>query len=172
MAAPLAVGVTSDAELLDLWLRKWMPPQSAMMMARAELPAGFSLRDVWEVPIGAPALQAMVRTAHYECVALHNSGVVEAQQSSEEFLQSESVIYRFVRSGEDKSIDLRPLVREIAVQPGPDNACRVSLVVAIGQDGSARPDHVLSVLGFVLPAVSIHRAALLFEDSGFDAGGG
>ena len=28
VAAPLAVGFTGEAELMDVWLRKWMPPDA------------------------------------------------------------------------------------------------------------------------------------------------
>jgi radical SAM-linked protein len=168
VAAPLAVGVTSDAELLDIWLRKWVPPQSALMMARSQLPVGFTLLDAWEVPNGAPALQAMVQTARYECIAMHEAGVAEAHRAAEAFMQAESVVHRFSRGGEDKEVDLRRLVRGIVVRAGPDDSCRIDLEVRIGQEGSARPDHVLSELGFVEPAIAIHRAALSFELSGAD----
>jgi radical SAM-linked protein len=165
----LAVGVTSDAELLDIWLRKWVPPQSALMMARSQLPVGFTLLDAWEVPNGAPALQTMVQTARYECIAMHQIGVAEAQRAAGAFMQAESVVHHFIRGGEEKEVDLRPLVREIVVRAGPNDSCRIDLEVRIGQEGSARPDHVLSELGFVEPAIAIHRAALSFEQSGSDA---
>jgi len=162
VAAPLAVGVTSDAELMDIWLRKWIPPQSAMMLARRELPSGFVLFDAWEVPSGAPGLQASVRMARYRCVAVHPEGVAGASRAVDSFLQSESVVYSFTRQEETRSIDLRPLVHSIAIEPGPGDSCRVDLDVSIGQEGSARPDHVLGMLGFSLPAESIHRVALSF----------
>ena len=171
VAAPLAVGVTSDSELLDIWLRKWVPPQSVMMMARGDLPAGFSLLEVWEVPNGAPALQATVRTARYECVALHPAGVVEAGWAADAFLQAKSVVHSFARGEETKSIDLRPLVHSIAVEAGPGDSCRIDIEVSIGQEGSARPDHVLRVLGCIVPAIAIHRAALSFEAPDSGSGG-
>jgi len=162
VAVPLAVGVTGDAELMDIWLRKWMPPQSAMMLVRREIPSGFVLLDAWEVPVGAPGLQASLRTARYRCVAVHPEGVAAAHRAVEVFLQSESVVYSFTRQEETRSIDLRPLVHAIAVEPGPGDSCRMDLNVSIGQEGSARPDHVLGVLGFSLPAESVERVALSF----------
>jgi radical SAM-linked protein len=162
VAAPLAVGVTSDAELMDVWLRKWIPPQSAMMMVRGELPMGFTVSDVWEVPSGAPALQASLRMAQYRCVAVHPAGLDAARGAADAFLQAASVVHSFARKDEMRSVDLRPLVHSLAVQPGADACCRVDLEVSIGQEGSARPDHVLEVLGFTLPAVSIQRVALGF----------
>jgi len=158
--------VTGNAELLDVWLRKWVPPQSALMMARSQLPAGFSLSDVWEVPYGGPALQAIVRTARYECVARHPAGMAAAQQAVGVFMQSESVVHDFTRGGEERTVDLRPLVGAITVEQGPDDTYRITLEVCIGQEGSARPDHVLSALGFTVPAIAIHRASLSFDEPG------
>jgi len=31
---PLAVGVSGEAELMNVWLNCWMPPQSFMMMTK------------------------------------------------------------------------------------------------------------------------------------------
>jgi len=164
VAAPLAVGVTSDdAELMDIWVRKWMPPQSAMMLLRGQLPAGFTVQDVWEVPESAPALQAMVSRARYACAAEHEGGLEAAVVAAAGFMAAESVVHRFERAEEARSVDLRPLVHSLEVQPGDGGACRVEMEVSVGQQGSARPDHVLMVLGFRLPAVSIARVALELE---------
>lgn len=173
LAAPLAVGVTGDAELMDIWLRKWMPPQAVVMLGRRELPDGFELHDAWEVPEGGPALQALVRLARYRCVATHVGGVAEARAAAEAFLQAESVIHCFSRGEEERTVDLRPHVQSIEVEVEPGGSCLVDMVVDIGQEGSARPDHVLSVLGFSLPAASIRRIEMSFEapDDGGGSGG-
>ncbi len=163
VAVPLAVGFTSEAELLDLWLRKWLPPGSALMMLREQLPKGFTLFDVWEMPHGAPGLQARVRRARYRCVAWHDDGVEAAGQAASTFMQSESVEYKYVRGDDLKSVDLRPLVHSLVMSPGEDNWCRVDLEVRAGQEKSARPDHVLNVLGFSSPVDSIHRVELVLE---------
>ena len=133
------------------------------MRGRRELPAGFELYEAWEVPLGAPALQALIRMARYECVAVHAGGVPAAREAAAAFLRCDSVVHNYSRAEEEKSVDLRPLVRSIAVEPGPGALCRVALEVSIGQEGSARPEHVLEELGFSLPAESTRRVALSFE---------
>ncbi len=163
VAAPLAVGFTSEAELMDIWVRKWLPPESVVMMARSQLPVGFVLFDAWEVPTGAPALQTMIRMARYCCVAWHDGGVSGAVDATRAFLQAETAIHQFVRGDEVKSTDLRPHVRTITVEQRPDDWCSIEMLVNIGQEGSARPDHVLAALGFSAPEKSIHRLELLFQ---------
>ncbi|MBN1152863.1 MAG: DUF2344 domain-containing protein [Dehalococcoidia bacterium] len=162
VAAPLAVGVTSEAEVMDIWLRKWVPPQAAMMMVRRELPEGFTLLEVREVPEGAPALQASVNMARYRCVALHPAGIDAARAAVGEFLAAQSVAHTFSRGEETRTIDLRPLVHRLSVESAHEGMCVVEMDVQIGQEGSARPDHVLAVLGFALPAESITRLELSF----------
>lgn len=163
VAAPLAVGFTSEAELMDIWLRKWVPPESAFMMLREQLPNGFMLFQTWEMPQSAPGLQAAIRKARYHCVAWHEGGVRAACNAAQEFLDSESVLHEYVRGDEVKSIDLRPLVHGVTVSPVEEGWCHVDLMVSAGQGGSARPDHVLAVLAFTTPAASIHRVELLLD---------
>lgn len=148
---------------MDIWLRKWVPPESAFMMLREQLPKGFMLLEVWQLPQSAPGLQAAVRRARYRCVAWHAGGVRAARDAAATFMGSESVLHEYVRGDETKSTDLRPLVHAVTVSPGAENWCHVDLMVSAGQEGSARPDHVLAVLGCTMPAESIHRVALLLE---------
>lgn len=162
VAAPLAVGVISDCEVMDIWLRKWVPPQAVLMMVRSQLPAGFTLSEIWQVPEGAPSLQASLRMAGYVCIAGHPGGVAAAQSAVEAFSTAESVVHSFTRGDENREVNLRPLVHRIAVEATSDDLCQVVMEVSIGQGGSARPDHVLAALGCVLPAESIERVSLSF----------
>ena len=65
VAAPLAVGVTSEAELMDVWLNYWMPPQSFMMEVRSQLPQGFEILEAWGVGLSMPSVQSCVAFAEY-----------------------------------------------------------------------------------------------------------
>ena len=163
VAAPLAVGFTGAAELMDIWLRKWTPPEAVMMMVRPELPQGFELSLVWEVPLRAPSLQSIIRSARYRCVAWCDEGLSVAQAAARTFLASESVTCEYRRGEEVRSQDIRPLVRDVVVEPGPGGACEIELDVHLGQNGSVRPEHVLAGLGFAMPPESIHRVGLSWE---------
>jgi len=163
VAAPLPVGFAAEAELMDIWVRKWMPPDAVIMMARRQLPVGFAVNSVWEVPESIPALQAVVRAARYRCVAAHPGGLAAAEAAVRAFLDSASFEYEYLRAGVEKKQDLRPLVKALSVCAGEGEACRVDMVVTLGQEGGARPDHVLAALGFVEPFESIHRESLSLE---------
>jgi len=163
VAAPLAVGFTGAAELMDIWLRKWTPPEAVMMMVRPELPQGFELSLAWEIPVRAPSLQSIVSSARYLCVAWFDDGLSAAQAAARTFLESDSVTYEYRRQDELRSQDIRPLVRDVVVEPGPGGACEIGLDVHLGQEGSVRPEHVLAGIGFAVPPESIHRVGLFWE---------
>ena len=161
--APLAVGFTSEAELMDVWIRRWMPPDSVVMLARREMPSGFEVYGAMEMPLSAASLQSVVRSAAYRCVATHPSGVGGARQAAEAFLKADTVQHAVTRGDSVKTLELRPLVRSIELNAATDENCEVLMQVSLSQEGTVRPEHVLEVLGFSEPAESIHRAALSLE---------
>ena len=134
-----------------------------MMMVRPELPQGFELSLAWEIPVRAPSLQSIVSSARYLCVAWFDDGLSAAQAAARTFLESDSVTYEYRRQDELRSQDIRPLVRDVVVEPGPGGACEIGLDVHLGQEGSVRPEHVLAGIGFAVPPESIHRVGLFWE---------
>jgi len=161
--APLAVGFTSGGELMDVWIRGWMPPDSVVMLARREVPRGFAVHDAVEVPLSAPSLQSVIRTAVYRCRAGHPAGLEGAQQAAEAFLNSESVVHDVKRGDSVKTIELRAPVRSIELSAAADGECDIVMRVSLSQEGTVRPEHVLEVLGFEMPATIIHRADVSLE---------
>jgi len=65
LAAPLAVGTTSDAELMDVFLSDPMQPKQFMKQLAEQIPPGISIVAAQEVGLALPALQAAVRFAEY-----------------------------------------------------------------------------------------------------------
>ena len=162
-AAPLAVGFTSSGELIDVWLRKWTPPEAVMMMVQPHLPEGFNLSGVEEVPVGAPSLQSILTAARYRCVARHPEAPDTVRLAVQSFLASDSVICEYQRRDKVQSQDIRPLVKDVVVEAVDNGTYRIQLDVRLAQDGSVRPEHVLKVLGFSEPADSIHRVCLSWQ---------
>ena len=65
VAAPLAVGWTSEAELMEIWLDN--PPllPQVQSLARAQLPEGLAIGAAVIMPPEALSLQSLVRFAEY-----------------------------------------------------------------------------------------------------------
>lgn len=163
VASPLPVGFTSSGELMDIWVRKWMPPDAAWMVVRQQLPQGFELYAVDEVPASLGSLQSKVCAARYVCGARHPAGCEGARRAAAAFLSRESCVYEYTRAEETRTVDLRPFVLDLSIEECDDGMCRGCLHVKHGQEGSIRPDYVLSALGFAEPAEYIHRIELSIQ---------
>ena len=110
VAAPLAVGVTSEAELMDVWLKRWMPPQSFMMMMRSQLPRGFDLFDIWEVSLNLPSLQSLVAFAEYRVEVESEKTVPDVGNSLCSLLQAKELPWHHSRGDREHFYDLRALI--------------------------------------------------------------
>ena len=68
LAAPLAVGVTSGGELMDIFLERRVSPHFFLKVIREQLPRGIDISEVTEVGLGLPSLQSQVRYAEYKVI--------------------------------------------------------------------------------------------------------
>lgn len=65
-ASALAVGVTSEAEFMDIELKENLPSAEVVKMLAKALPHGLDVKTGREVPTGAPALMSEVNRAVYQ----------------------------------------------------------------------------------------------------------
>ena len=110
LAAPLPVGVTSEFELMDVWLKQWMPPKSFLMKAAQQLPRGFEIFDVLEVGLHLPSLQSTVTFAEYHVGIRTEKREREIQDSLDSLLQAKQLPWQHYRGKEVHQYDLRALI--------------------------------------------------------------
>src|SRR6266571_35827 len=79
LAAPLPVGVTSRAELMDVFLASQTTPDAFRDALAPQLPPGLGITSLEEVPLSLPSIQSQMRAAGYE-VALPVTVDVSALQ--------------------------------------------------------------------------------------------
>ncbi|MCD6568054.1 MAG: DUF2344 domain-containing protein [Dehalococcoidia bacterium] len=188
IAAPLPVGVTSEAELMDVWLNRWMPPQSFLMGVRAQLLQGFEVFDAWQVAQSAPSLQSMVTFAEYRLVVSGEMEEQEVEGAIQSLLQSEELHWHYIREGKEKFYDLRALIENLWLIEGrrmvketeageearkflengrevilPASRYVLGMKLSCGMRGNGRPEQVASALGFSQRPDSIHRTGLMLE---------
>ncbi len=162
MAAPLPVGVTSEAELMDIVLRIWMPPQSLLMLASKQLPPGFNILDVQEIIMDAPSLQSIVSHAEYRLTAKTGRGKEEIANSIASLLSAQKIPWQRVRETGTKNLDLRPLIESLRLVDCHASTCTLEMKLKCGASGSGRAEEVASALGLTEFPESIHRTALFF----------
>jgi len=163
VAAPLAVGVTSEAELMDVYLSRRMPPQALMMMAKRQLPAGFDVLDVWEVGLATPSLQSRLVYADYASQAGPAKSEQWVKDAVSSLLQMKELPWHHSRGSEVHYYDLRALILDLWLVGWYGRLCTLGMRLRCGAGGSGRPEQVVLAMGFSEYPQSIHRTRLILE---------
>jgi len=161
-ASALPVGIAGEDELLDLWLLERIDPSAWLDPLRCALPPGFALRDITEVPLKLPPMQASLRFAVYE-VRFGAELRPDELEGRVQDLLAEPEIVRPHHKRPGKTYDLRPLITDLDVKT--DNG-EVLLIMKLsaGQQGNARASEVLDALGLAARPRAISRSALLLDE--------
>lgn len=161
LAAPLPVGTTSEAELMDVFLSEHVMPKRFLADTSKQLPAGVSVVSAQEIGLALPAVQADVRFAEYD-VDVPAVARDDAAVAVDHFLAATSVPWEHKREDEVRSYDIRPLVDRIDVLEAESPAEGVTLHLRLRSDnqGAGRPEQVVAALGLPQPA-RIHRTKLV-----------
>ncbi len=163
LAAPLPVGVTSEAELMDVWLYRWMPPQSFTMRVKRQLPQGFDIFEVWEVRLNMPSLQSSLAFAEYHVKVRGERTVQDVENSLHSLLQAKELPWRHSRGDKMKLYDLRALIDDLWLLGHHDSLYTFGMRLRSDESGSGRPEQVSSALGFSQYPESIYRTKLIFK---------
>ncbi|TET52490.1 MAG: DUF2344 domain-containing protein [Anaerolineales bacterium] len=162
LAAALPLGHAGEAELLDVWLEQPVGLAEFAQATKPVLPAGLTLTEVRQVPLGEAALQTLVVSAEYAVTV----------EWDEEGKRVEERIERLLATGEitkerrGKSYDLRPLVERLWLEPVPEpEGIALGMVLAARQGATARPEAVIDALGMG-SALAQHRRLRLITAEG------
>lgn len=158
-AAALPVGLTSECELLDVWLTARLPlnpPDVLIERLNATSPAGLRTYQVSEVPIKAPALPPQVISAEYVLTPGDTLSAQELIARAEALLRQE----RIERERRGKRYDLRPLILDLH----PDESGNLIAWLRTGEQEHARADELVDALGLSLADVRVHRRQLVLAD--------
>ena len=140
-AAPLGVGLTSDAEYMDIELNT--PPSSGKAVIDALNAAGtegITVTGFWQIPEDkANKAMSLVAAADYEL--RFRGGCAPAgdwqSQISHFFAQKEIVVLKKTKKAE-KAADIRPMIYEMSV-----NAGTVFMKLAAGSAANLKPELVM-----------------------------
>ena len=158
----LALGWTSEYEILDVKLSAPMGRKRTEEAMRAALPVDLPVLEVRMVDDRHPAPMAMVRASDYE-IALSGETAAATLDAAEEFLRRESVMaMRKTKSGE-REVDIRPMALSLK-REGDALSARLMLT----EKDTLKPDLLVRTLaeiaGAEVPEMRIHRKCLLGED--------
>jgi radical SAM-linked protein len=163
LAAPLSVGVTSQAELMDVFLSRWLPPQSFIAQIEKQLPQGIELLEVWPVGPKAPSLQSQIRFIEYKVEVEAEQGHEEVELALQSFLSAKELPWHHFRDTGARYYDLRALVDSLWLIDYHDSVCILGMRLRCDEKGAGRPEQVTKALGFSRHPESIHRTNLILS---------
>lgn len=158
-ASALAVGVTSEAEYVDIEFSQEVSADAIIKAFAEVLPESIPVLTAIEVPPNSPALMAIVNAAWYR-ITISNSENLEITSKIEELLQSTELIAERTTKNGVTSIDLRPLLFDLQQGRTKEGLLTLDLWCASGSQGNFRPDEIVKLLNIEDHAVSIHRLGL------------
>ena len=162
LAAPLAVGVTSQAELMDVFCSKWVSPHFFTNAVSQQLPAGIEIVQVYSVAPTMPSLQSQVGYTEYEVELETEKDQAAVKAALASLLSAEQLAWHHERDTGTRNYDLRALIDDLWLIDWRQCSCTIGMRLRCDSGGSGRPEQVAAALGFSRPT-SIHRSKLLLK---------
>jgi radical SAM-linked protein len=174
LAAPLALGVTSETEFMDIVLQRWVSPHWLTDGITQQLPTGFKVLAAFPVPMTLPSLQSSVRFAEYQVEVEPSCGREDLETAIEKLLSQEELQWHHQRDTGEHNYDLRALIEDVWVVDWPTNLTNdkseaagvLAMNLRCDVSGSGRPEQVILALGIKGYPRKIHRTKLVLAAPG------
>ncbi|MBI4181335.1 MAG: DUF2344 domain-containing protein [Chloroflexi bacterium] len=163
LAAPLPVGVTSEAEFMDIFITKWVSPQWFTTIVSRQLPQGTEIMGVYPIVLTMSSLQSQVRYAEYRVEVAMEKSQQDVAAAISTLLSVEHLPWHHQRDTGWRSYDLRVLIDDLWLIDCNHSYCTIGMRLRCDSGGSGRPEQVISALGFTHYPQSIHRTKLILE---------
>jgi len=161
LAAPLPVGVTSEAEFMDVFVLKLVSPHWFATAVSQQLPPGIEILGVYQVALNMPSLQSRVRSAEYRVEVETEKEPRDIESVISSLLSLEHLPWHHQRDTGRRNYDLRALIDALWLIDWRQPYCTIGMRLRCDSGGSGRPEQVASALGFTRYPQSIHRTKLI-----------
>ena len=163
LAVPLAVGITSEAELMDIVCTKWVSPHWFTATVRAQLPPGIEMLQVYQIAPGQPSLQSQVRYIEYKVEVETKKNKEDVELGITSLLSVDHLPWQHQRDTGIRCYDLRVLIDNLWLIDWRQGCCTIGMKLRCDSSGSGRPEQVTAALAFTHHPQSIHRTKLILE---------
>ncbi|MBA7714869.1 hypothetical protein ES703_123901 [subsurface metagenome] len=163
LAAPLPIGVTSQAELMGILCTKWVSPHFFTATVSQQLPPGIEILQVYQVALTMPSLQSQVRYAEYRVEVETEKGQGDIESAVTSLLSIKHLPWQHQRNTGTRNYDLRTLIGDLWLIDWRSGSCTVGMRLRCDNSGSGRPEQVTTALGFAHHPQLIHRTKLILE---------
>jgi len=159
-ACPLPLGLTSQAEMIDIWFDAEIPQGEIRSALEPALPPGLILHTIQPVDHGQPSLPKTVVSAEYVATFLDPSASETLPQRIADLLAAQTL----PRVWRGRQYDLRLLVEKAELLPPDDQGqARLLLRLAAREGATGRVEEVMSALGYDPYEVRVERVQLVFQ---------
>ena len=165
LAAPLPIRVTSDAELMDIYLARQVSPHYFTSTLSQQLPPGIEILQAHSIAPNLPSLQSQVRFAEYQVSVKAEKGKVDIETAISGLLSAEQLPWQHQRDTGPRHYDLRALISDLWLIDYQPPHATIGMRLRCDSGGSGRPEQVSLALGFISPPQSIHRTKLILKTS-------
>lgn len=165
IAAPLAVEVTSEGELMDVFLKRKVAPDFFASAVSEQLPQDIAILGIKDVWLKLPSTQSQLRFAEYRVEVESDKEPAKVKQAISTLLKEKTLPWQHSRGANIHSYDLRNLIDDIWVIDTSESVYTLGMRLRNDSKGSGRPDQVVPALGFSEPARSIHRTSLIIGEN-------
>ena len=163
LAAPLPVGVTSQAELMDIFCTKWVSPHFFTTAVSQQLPPGIEILQVYSVAPTIPSLQSQVGYAEYKVEVETEKDKQGIESALASLLSTKHLPWHHQRDTGTRNYDLRTLIDDLWLIDWHSGYCTIGMRLRCDSGGSGRPEQVAAALGFAQYPHSIHRTKLMLK---------
>jgi len=165
LAAPLALGVTSGAELMDIVLAAFISPHVFTDTVGRQLPPGIAIDGVFNAALIMPSLQSQLRLAEYTVALSTDKNRPDIEAVIAGLLKKDSLPWQHQRDTGPHKYDLRALIDDLWLIDWREGSCALGMRLRCDTSGSGRPEQVAAALGFSRYPDSIHRTRLILRTS-------
>jgi radical SAM-linked protein len=152
LATALPLGITSECEILDIWLERPLPIEGLAERLMAVSPPGLPIYRIEPVPLKSPALQALLERSVYLMTPREPVDVADLRRRVSDLMAQPEIR----RTRHDKVYDLRPLIYALSVS----DEGQIRAELALSAEGTGRPDELLDALGLSLGSMGVHRVEI------------
>ena len=165
LAAPLPIGVTSEAELMDVVVKKAVSPYFFMQNTKPQLPRGVEVFEIQQVPLTAPSLQSQAQFIDYRVSGSSDRTEEEIRNAVTATLQAEKLPWHHMRDTGPRHYDLRPLIEDLWLESWQDHVFTLGMRLRCDAQGTGRPEQVTAALGLTDHPSLVHRTKIILAGS-------
>ena len=163
LAAPLALGVTSQAELMDVLCSRQVSPHWFTGAVSQQLPPGIEILQVYNIDLSQPSLPSQVRFVEYEVVVETETEQKDTEAAIAGLLSVKHLPWQHQRDTGPRNYDLRALIDDLWLIRWHQPCCTLGMRLRCDSSGAGRPEQVALALGFTHHPQSIHRTKLILK---------